>query len=346
VRVGIIARSEDRGLGLQTWEACRHLNPERVLLVEPQPARWPLHRERYEAFDTTRIRWDGRTLHEDKTRRWLHGLDVVYTAETPYDERLPGWASDAGCAVVVHANPEMLAPRSASNRWVSWWAPTRWRLNSLPFGTRVVPMPVATERFTPTPHTPSQPVTFVHSAGHEAAWDRNGTRLFAAAVRSLEFDCRVRVVGQDGNLPKIRLRPGSPHQIDLDLTPSGVKDYWDQFVDGDVLVLPRRYGGLCLPVQEALAGGLVVVMTDVSPNEMWPGPKVSPNGSQQCRVRCGEIAVTDADPEDLVTVMEKLSADRGWLARLQAESLEWAAAHSWEALLPVWEKELARACRR
>jgi hypothetical protein len=56
--------------------------------------------------------------------------------------------------------------------------------------------------------------------------------------------------------------------------------------------------------------------------------------------------VTDADPEDLVTVMEKLSADRGWLARLQAESLEWAAAHSWEALLPVWEKELARACRR
>lgn len=344
MRLGIIARSEDRGLGLQSWEACRHLNPERVLLVEPQPARWTRHRERYEGFDTTRVKWDGRTLHEGVCRQWLNGLDVVYTAETPYDERLPGWASDAGCAVVVHANPEMLADRSARNRWVTWWAPTRWRLTQLPFGTRVVPMPVATDRIPVNPGNADRPVTFLHTAGHEAAWDRNGTRLVADAVRDLTVECRVRVVGQDGNLPRVHARSGLP--VEVELTPGGVADYWDLYAGADVLVLPRRYGGLCLPVQEALAAGVAVVMSDVSPNEMWPGPRLPASGFQKFRTRCGDVAVYDTDPADLTAVMEKLAVDRDLLAGLRCEALEWAGRHSWESLLPVWEKELAKACRR
>ena len=32
------------------------------------------------------------------------------------------------------------------------------------------------------------------------------------------------------------------------------------------MVLPRRYAGLCLPMNEALISGLPVFMTDVSPN--------------------------------------------------------------------------------
>lgn len=344
MKLGIVARSEDRGLGLQTWEACRHLNPDRVLLVEPQPARWPLHRERYEPFDTTRVRWDGRTLHEDKVRRWLSGLDVVYTAESPYDERLPGWASDAGCAVVAHANPEMLADRTARNRWVTWWAPTRWRLQQLPFGTRVVPMPVATDRFPPRPASDG-PVTFVHSAGHEAQYDRNGTRLVAEAIRGLEnLPCRLVVFGQDGGLPKFRLRSGSAN-FDLETHPGGVVNYWDQYQGGDVLLMPRRYGGLCLPVQEALAAGMAVVMTDTSPNEMWPGPRLPVVEVQQMRTRCGDVGVHSADPEDLRTLMAKLVGDRDWLVCLQDEARRWAEKHSWEALLPRWRKELERAAR-
>ena len=346
MKLGIIARSEDRGLGLQTWEACRHLNPERVLLVEPQPTRWPLHRERYELFDTTRVRWDGRSLHEGKVRQWLDGLDVVYSAESPYDEQLPKWAADVGCGFVIHANPEQLAERTARNRWVTWWAPTRWRLTHLPFGTRVVPMPVAVERFAPKQHDPTGPVTFIHSAGHEAAWDRNGTRIFADAVRDLSVDCKVKVFGQDGNLPRFRPRSGSGYDIDITLEPGGVRDYWSQYDGGDVLVMPRRYGGLCLPAQEALAAGLAVVMIEVSPNEMWPGPRIVPSGYQKMRTRCGQVAVHDIDPEDLTRLMEKLAYDRTWLAELQTEAVEWAGRHSWEALLPAWHKELARACRR
>jgi hypothetical protein len=34
----------------------------------------------------------------------------------------------------------------------------------------------------------------------------------------------------------------------------------------DAMVLPRRYAGLCLPMNEALLSGLPVFMTNVSPN--------------------------------------------------------------------------------
>jgi len=40
----------------------------------------------------------------------------------------------------------------------------------------------------------------------------------------------------------------------------------DLYKDFDALILPRKYGGLCLPVNEALMSGLPVIMTDISPN--------------------------------------------------------------------------------
>ena len=35
----------------------------------------------------------------------------------------------------------------------------------------------------------------------------------------------------------------------------------------DPLILPRRYGGLCLPMNEALRSGLPVIMFNVSPSD-------------------------------------------------------------------------------
>jgi hypothetical protein len=40
----------------------------------------------------------------------------------------------------------------------------------------------------------------------------------------------------------------------------------DMYAGYDAMILPRRYAGLCLPMNEALLSGLPVFMTDVSPN--------------------------------------------------------------------------------
>lgn len=344
MKLGIIARSENRGLGLQSWEVCRHLNPDRVLLVEPQPVKWPQHHDRYKQWDTTVVRWDGRSLNKYDVRQWLDGLDVVYTAETPYSWRIPQWAHNAGCRVVVHANPEQLDRPSSQVEHITWWAPTPWRLEHLPAGTRVVPMPVAADRF-PQREPADGPVTFVHSAGHEAQHDRNGTRLVAAVARDLAEQCRLVIYGQDGNLPRVRLHGGQTN-VDVELHPGGVENYWDQYQGGDVLVMPRRYGGLCLPAQEALAAGMAVVMTDCSPNEIWPGPRLPVSDVCPMRARCGQVDVHSADQDTLRATMDRLARDGDLLCRLKREARVWAAEHSWEALLAVWRAELERACEQ
>jgi glycosyltransferase involved in cell wall biosynthesis len=45
--------------------------------------------------------------------------------------------------------------------------------------------------------------------------------------------------------------------------PASREDMYDGF---DAMILPRRYAGLCLPMNEALMSALPVFMTNVSPN--------------------------------------------------------------------------------
>ena len=44
------------------------------------------------------------------------------------------------------------------------------------------------------------------------------------------------------------------------------KNQEDLYAGFDALLMPRRYGGLCLPMNEALFSGLPVFMTNVEPN--------------------------------------------------------------------------------
>ena len=87
--------------------------------------------------------------------------------------------------------------------------------------------------------------TFIHIAGRVAAYDRNGTEIVKQAIPLLKSKAKVKILDQSIN---------------------PVKNYWELYKTGDVLVLPRRYGGNCLPLNEALSVGMPVIMTDVEPN--------------------------------------------------------------------------------
>jgi glycosyltransferase involved in cell wall biosynthesis len=336
MKIGVIARADPRGLGIQTLETVRHLHPDRVLLVEPRPEGWPQNRQWYDGYPVTRAVWRRSQLPEQIVKPWLDGLDVVYSAETFYDSRFPAWCRSAGVTPVRHANPEQLGPEEIRDDGTVWWAATDWRLDHLPGGTRVVPMPVATERFTFDRDELPRPVRFLHSVGHVAQDDRAGSRCVVRAIRELPHRelvvrCQDRRMEANFDLPNVRMLAG------------GIANYWDQYAGCDVLVLPRRYGGLSLPSQEAMAAGLVLVMTDCSPNRTWPGPKIPVRKRGTIHLRCGPVEVCDADPHALADTMERIAVDRDELARLQTEARTWATANSWDALLPKWLDELTRA---
>jgi glycosyltransferase involved in cell wall biosynthesis len=52
----------------------------------------------------------------------------------------------------------------------------------------------------------------------------------------------------------------------LKINKDNVTNREDLYNGYDAMVLPRRYAGLCLPMNEALISGLPVFMTDISPN--------------------------------------------------------------------------------
>jgi glycosyltransferase involved in cell wall biosynthesis len=339
VKIGVIAQSTNRGLGIQTWEACRHLNPERVLLIRPRPCRVSEHPNRYRDWDTTSVDWPARDVLDDQTvKRWLSGLDVVYTAETLYDWRMPSWGR---AGIVCHVNPEMLRPDRAAIPDITWWAATDWRLPLLPSDTRVVPMPVAVDRFTPT--TPADgPTRFLHVGGVTAMRDRNGVRIAAAALHHLEQPVHVRFATQDRTIP---LGKHTPLHVTVDVHRFETPDYWRLYDDADVLVMPRRYGGLCLPAQEAMAAGLAVIVTDCEPNDTWPGLKIPVDRFDQVDMPGGTVDVAEPSTTALAKLMDRLAAPSS-LAVCQKMSRQWARLNSWERLLPVWLDELDRAATR
>lgn len=345
VRVGLIARGEDRGLGIQTWEFARAMAPERTLLVDMgEYARgFGIHHDRYP--DALVVRFDRGTLPEGQIREWLAGLDVVFTAETFYDWRICRWADEAGAATVCQLNPEFLRPLGEYAAVPTrWWAPTSWQLAELPAGTRVVPVPVADDRFpfAAPERDPDAPLRVLHSVGHRAHSDRNGTGVLLSSLNNMRAPMRLTLAGQDSRMPTTRTRPN----IALEVRTGGVADYWRLYEDQDALVIPRRYGGLCLPVQEAMAAGLAVVMTDAEPQaSTWPVTTVRSRLGPVIRLPGGRLRPANAEPRHLAAALETFARDPEALAAAQARSLEWAEAHRWSVMRPLYEAELADACR-
>ena len=335
MRVGVVVRPNDRGLGIQTAEAARNLSASvLVIKVVGQSGRFPDRVKRYPAAPVARCH-PGWKLDEDVVRAWLETVDAVYSAETFYDDRFADWAREAGTVTAIHANPEFVP---AGGGWAIgdptlWWSATSWRQRFLPPKLEVVPFPVATDRFAPVqPH--DGPCRWLHVVGKAAMGDRNGTEVL---VRSNQASAGT--VHDHDPHPGSGAPPDSEHQraSTVRVSTGGTPNYWDLYADADALVMPRRYGGLCLPVQEAMAAGLGVLMTDTSPNaDTWPVATVPVSYGPQIRMPCGGgVPIANADPIQLAAVMDTF-ADPMMRRSFQQLSRVWAESHSWEALTPNW----------
>lgn len=338
VKVGLIARADDRGLGVQTWEWFRHMNPDATLVVSLGDAAGPFveHRDRYPG--ATWASWAGSGFTDPHlVRSWLEDVDVLYTAETLYDPRMAAWCDAAGVTAYVHVNPELWRDGRRERASVATWAPTGWRVGHLPPSTVVMPVPVPTGRWkVPAPERANDAAVFLHVVGKRALGDRNGTNLLLAAVQSITVPFRVRLVTQEQRLPVPRVHPN----VHVEIHTGGVEDYWRLYDDADVVVLPRRYGGLCLPANEAAGAGLAIVMTDVAPNHRWPIEAVRVAGSPTLlSMPAGQIPAHTADSHDLVATLTRMATDTDLRHQRQQQARQWALEQSWN----VWEPEIREA---
>lgn len=346
MKLGLIARCDNRGIAYQTWEFFRHMPVDRTLLVMMDDPAWPESPERFTG-DVVQIRsnlsphLDRRGLDEDTARRFLDGLDVVFAVETVYDWRLINWAHDARCKVVIQGNPEFYAHHR--NPWPHpdlWVWPTPWMLDHPDLsatGGVVLPVPVPDDAIPLTePH--DGPLRVLHAAGKAATGDRAGTWEFIEALRGLRVPVDVTIVTQEPALPA---QVYVPRSCTARVTLDGVDDRWSMYRDQDVLVTPRKFGGLHLPAIEALASGLIVALPDVSPNETWPGPRMRPSKGRIVRTPFGGLQTVECRPDIVRAAITEL-ADPATRQHEHTRAAEWVNENRWSK----WRAEYERTWER
>jgi hypothetical protein len=342
MRIGIVARGEDRGIGIQTWEAARHLDPAAVLCVNPgvYGQGFPNHWDRFDALHQFHADWArDYTLDIGILRAFLDFVDVCYVVETAYDARFYDLAREHGVATVLHTNPELHRPEEASQA-TQVWLPTPWRAQEVTWFTggpvpRLVPYPVAAERWEyPNGLYESPPLRVLHVAGHAAYADRNGTKLVAVAMRDLDPALvEVTVVSQDEN---VAVGPNA-------LRAHATANYWDLYDGYHALLMPRRFGGLCLPIQEAKAAGLAVVGLAVEPADYYDVLGVEADMASHFETGSGRVPIANTDPRRLAAALTYLALHPDTTRQQQRRSRAWARTHSWDALGHGWQEELRNA---
>jgi hypothetical protein len=326
MKIGLIARCEvARGIAIQSRNFFDHMPVDRVLLVRmPRPdcaERPDWYPGRTDAVYNARVH----ELDEDLVRSWLGGLDVVFTVETPNDWRIPIWCREAGVKLVIQGNPEFVRHgQPAFDHYPhpdQWWWPTSWRKAKIPEG-RVMPVPMDPR---PASSERGDRLRVLHVIGKRAFADRNGTELVAQAVRMITEPTTLTIHSIDGDLPCEF--PRAKH-VTYDVRVDAVDDQWSMYDDQDLLLLPRRYGGLCLPALEAAAAGMVVAMPNCSPNEELATVFYGGMFRRQVNLACGPTPIFDADPAQMAEAVSAFARD---------DVVATATREMQAALLPTWD---------
>jgi glycosyltransferase involved in cell wall biosynthesis len=335
IRLGYFgARGDHRGLCIQSTETCKALEPDAVFAIDmahlsPYPCDWSDYRQ-----STLSVHHID-TFTPDDVRAWCEGIDVVLGAETFYRPWVTSIFRECGVRSVLVCNVEFSAHVLADD-----WAPrpdvmavaTDWEMGRIP-GAVVLPHGVNRDRLPFRRRTEAK--TFLHVVGHSAAQDRQGSRILFEALTLVTHPMRVVVTSQRDL--SVSHRPA--RCVDLEVRDADVPCYWALYDDADVLVHPRRYGGLSLPMMEALSSGMPVLMPDASPQNgpLPPGMLLPCATWRTLKNTSGEFPMHDIDPRALAATMDRLAATPSKVDCLSDQADAIAEQYSWPNLLPRYE---------
>lgn len=350
---GLVGRCDGSGLASISVETHRHLHPARTLLIDlGERGRGDCSVESYVAHqrrDMEIYQTDFAGGLPTRALEWFcgPGLQTIYVPEYLYDSRLLPMARANGIRVVVHAMPE-LAPwattapdrldKSAPRPELA--VPTSWRQETLP-GARLLPVPVARDRLPFRQRTRVEHLFHVTGA---AMLDRNGTQLLCAALPHVTRPCELTIRTEKPlQIP--------PCKVDVNVITDRADNYWESIPStADLLVLPRRYGGLSLPIQECASLGIPTLLLEGDPYENVAGAEmVCAEPGRSHRMKGGDVEVRDTDPRLIAAAIDScVGGDRADdIAADSAAADRWAERHSWHGPLgDEWCEYLQADCAR
>lgn len=268
MRLGIIARCDNTGLGNQTRELVKMLNPHKILLIDSysfnnnkQYPHW------YDGYDVIKTIKGMPRMKE--VLAFLDEVDVVISCETFYHLDFVDIARKRNIKTILQYNYELFG-NMVNPEWSLpdiLLSPSIWNMDIVEkkFGSKCkvyhLPPPTDTSLFNVARENNISKThkRILHIAGKKAAKDRNGTNTVVEMLKHSSADYELVIATQT---PLDFITKDSRLKINKD----NVRNREDLYNGYDAMVLPRRYAGLCLPMNEALISGLPVFMTDISPN--------------------------------------------------------------------------------
>lgn len=244
MKLGIVVRLDRSGLGYQSRNLMRMLNPYRTLKVT-----------------------DGEDIPDfQEYEKFLKDIDVMLTAETPYTYEAWNWARLLGVKTFCQPNWELFDGLIQPNmpHPEQYLMPSYWHLEEMKQrfpNTIYLPPPVIESDFKEVRETNLKPKAkprFVHVIGKPAIYDRSGWGVIMDALPFTKSDFELVVFSQH------EITGYSDERVKYHVF--DIEDQTDLYRGFDAMIYPRRYGGLCLPMNEALLAGLPVIMPDISPN--------------------------------------------------------------------------------
>lgn len=341
MKVGLIARADNTGLGIQSKEFFDHILCKALVIdmtemskssiITPDFGRYPGQRvwKLQKGFKLTG------GIPERIVNEFLEGLDIVWAMETPYDYNIFFKAKSMGIKTVLQLNYEFLDYPAALPYPDLFASPSMWYWDNIPNPKKLLPFPVDLTKFK---HERKEK-TFLHIAGRPAYNDRNGTQIFADSLRFVKNKINVIVKSQEGIVFRNR-----NHGVKIDLDYTNKKNYWENYSGGGVLVLPRKFGGQSLPVNEALASGMPVVASNCSPNNTWLPPEWLVECRQRGVLHCKkDCAMFETNSKLLAAKIDQF-CDPGFYNQAVEKAIELGKSISWETMLPIYNQTMQELC--
>lgn len=263
-KIGLFgARTCNSGLGTQTLELAKNIKFDKIAVIDiSEIDNKKVYKDRFNDLSNEVTTIKGFPT-DKQCYEFLKGLNVVYCVEIPYNYNLFRIAKILKVKTILNYNYEFLDYLNQENLPLPdvLLSPSTWHLNNVinKFGNRckVVHIPFPVSKIEKTPKTKAK--TFVHVAGYQLYEDRNGTDALLEAVQHIKAqDIKIIIYSQHKLNKAINDKRLEIKEMNLD-------NYQDLYKNGDVLILPRRYGGQSLQLNEAMASGMIPIMTNMKP---------------------------------------------------------------------------------
>ena len=320
----MICRCDNSGLGTLSWEFARNMKPSKILIViNDANISFP---ERYKDFETRTVT----NFLSPMDLEWLlKDVDILWTAETFYDWNIVREARKYKVKTVLYTMYEM-SPEQFPYTPDMLLCPSKLDYETFKErSTRVryLPVPVATDRLLWKKRTKAK--VFIHSASHGGVKGRKGTQFFLDAIPKVKNkDIKFKVFAWKN---EYRV-PDDPR---VELVVANFKNYWQLWREGDVLVYPQDYNGICLPVIEAMSCGLGVITTDIYPfNEYMPKELLFGHDGLYKTRAAPRLIETEAAKINVDKIAEKIDewANKD-ISKFSEYGKTWSKKHNWNALL-------------